>query len=216
MNPKIIRILEREKIVPMKKLESILFNINLPDRKAYQGSLLIAEPFLRECYFNHAVISLIEYNPSGTSMGLVLNKQTNYNLSDLISNVSRPDAIPVYCGGPMSCDRMYVVHRLGDIVPGSRLIANGLYVGGDFEMLVDYVNSDMPLEGYVRFCLGYSGWGAGQLDEELRKKVWAVASVSDTENLLAGSEDAYWHRQVKQMGRDYRGWLYHPQNPRMN
>ena len=109
-----------------------------------------------------------------------------------------------------------MVHRLGDIVPGSRLIANGLYVGGDFEMLIDYVNSDMPLEGYVRFCLGYSGWGAGQLDEELRKKVWAVASVSDTENLLAGSEDAYWHRQVKQMGRDYRGWLYHPQNPRMN
>lgn len=200
----------------MKKLESILFNINLPERRAYQGALLVAEPFLRECYFNHSVICLIEYQSAETSMGLVLNKATNYHLSDLVSSVTRHESIPVYCGGPMSCDRMYVIHRLGDMIPESRPIAGDLYVGGNFDILIDYVNSGMPLDGYVRFCLGYSGWGAGQLDEELRKNVWAVAPISDSAKLLTGSEDGYWHRQVKQMGHDYRGWLYHPQNPHMN
>ncbi len=200
----------------MKKLESILFNINLPSRKAYPGAILVAEPFLRENYFNHAVLCLIEHGQPGTSMGLVLNKQTNYMLSDLVSSVSRTDPVPVFCGGPMSCDRMYVVHRLNDIIPGSQRIANGLYVSGDFDAVIEYVNSGMPIDGYMRFCLGYSGWGAGQLNEELRKNVWAVAPVTDPAVLLTGSEDGYWHRQVKRMGKNYRGWLYHPQNPRMN
>lgn len=200
----------------MKKLENILFNIKMPVRRAFRGALLVAEPFLRECYFNHAVICLIDYGHSETSMGVVLNKLTNYDLSDLVGAVTRREAVPVYCGGPMSCDRMYVVHRLGDIIPDSIEIAPGVCVGGDFDAIIDYVNSGMPLDGYVRFCLGYSGWGVKQLDEELRKGVWAVAHITDAERLLTGSEDGYWHRQVRMMGTDYRGWLYHPQNPRMN
>lgn len=200
----------------MKKLEKILFNINLPNRKAYPGALLVAEPFLRESYFNHSVICLVDYERTGTSMGLVLNKLTNYSLSDLISSVDQGNHIPVFCGGPMSCDRLFIIHSLGEMIPRSRQIADGLYVGGDFDSVIDYVNSGMPIDGNIRFCLGYSGWGAGQLDEELHKKVWAVAPVSAPYRLLTGSEDSYWHRQVKNMGHNYRGWLYHPQNPRMN
>ena len=82
--------------------------------------------------------------------------------------------------------------------------------------MIDYVNSDYPIEGAVRFYLGYSGWDVGQLDDELKQNVWAVAPISDAENLLLGSDDGYWHGQVRTMGQKYKGWLYHPQNPALN
>ncbi len=200
----------------MNKIDQLLFSIDLPNRKAYSGALLVAEPFLRESYFNHAVICLVDYDKSSTSMGLVMNKMTNYMLSDLVSAVIRTEKIPVYCGGPMSCDRLYFVHTLGNIIPGAQPVTEGLYIGGDFDAMLDYVNSGYPLEGHLRFCIGYSGWGAGQLDEELHKNVWTVTPVTEPSTLLTGADDAYWHRQVRSMGHDYRGWRYHPQNPGLN
>lgn len=200
----------------MKRIEKLLFKIDLPNRHAYPGALLVAEPFLRESYFNHSVICLVDYDRHSSSMGLVMNRQTNYMLSDLISGIRHCEKIPVYCGGPMSCDRLFFVHTLGDIIPDSQPITEGLYVGGNFDTMLEYVNGNYPIEGYIRFCLGYSGWGAGQLDDELKRNVWAVAPVLNPSDLLCGSEDSYWHRQVKLMGQNYRGWLYHPQNPRLN
>ncbi len=200
----------------MNKIEELLFNINLPKRRAYRGVLLVAEPFLRESYFNHAVICLIDYCKGKTSMGLVMNKSTVYNLSDLVSSVTRKEPVPVYCGGPVSCDRLYFLHTLGDIIPDATPIGNGLYIGGRFKDIIDYVNADYLVEGNVRFYLGYSGWDIGQLDNELLENVWAVAPIVDAGQLLLGGDDGYWHDQVRSMGYNYRGWLYHPQNPRLN
>lgn len=201
----------------MKTLNSELFNIDLPKEKPGVGSLLVAEPFLRESYFNHAVICLIDYEDGEVSMGLVMNKSTSYCLSDLVSSVSREEPIPVYCGGPMSRDRLYFIHTLGDIIPGARSISDtGLYIGGDFNSLINYVNAGYPIEGNVRFYLGYSGWDAGQLDDELSKNVWAVAPIADDADALTGSDDGYWHGAVRRLGSDYRWWRYHPQHPYFN
>ena len=60
----------------MPDLDSSLFKINLPTGTPAVGSILVAEPFLREEYFNHGVISLVEYEPGKSAMGLVLNKPT--------------------------------------------------------------------------------------------------------------------------------------------
>ncbi len=200
----------------MKMLNSHLFNIDLPNEKPCAGSLLVAEPFLKESYFHHAVVCLVDYEDGEVSMGLVMNKSTDYFLSDLVGNVSREEPIPVYCGGPMSHDRLYFIHTLGDIIPGAKAIRDtGLYIGGDFDCLIDYVNAGYPVEGNVRFYLGYSGWDAGQLDAELRQNVWAVASLPDG-GVLTGSDDSYWHDMVRSLGKDYRWWRYHPQNPCLN
>ena len=79
-----------------------------------------------------------------------------------------------------------------------------------------YVNTGYPLEGFIRFFIGYSGWSREQLDEELESKVWAVAGCEDHHKLLTGAHDSYWHRYVKSLGTDFRGWLYHPHNPHCN
>lgn len=194
----------------------LLFNINISHPKAAVGRLLVAEPFMRDEHFRHGVICLVDYEQGGTAMGVVLNNRTSYTLDQLLESVEREN-IEVYCGGPMSVDRLFFIHTLGEIIPGARHIGGELYIGGDFDAMTDYVNSGYPVEGKIRFFVGYSGWSQNQLDEELEANVWGVAEVSDGgESLLTGGDDAYWHRIVRKMGKDYRGWLFHPQNVHAN
>ncbi|MDE6116442.1 MAG: YqgE/AlgH family protein, partial [Duncaniella sp.] len=193
----------------MIDFESLLFNIDInSERIPRSGSLLVAEPFLREQYFHHAVICLVDYEPRGTAMGVVLNNRTSYSLQDLVSAVTVKTPIPIYCGGPMSCDRLYFIHTLGDVIPESRKITEKLSIGGDFDALLSVLNDGYDVDGAVRFFIGYSGWSPGQLDEELLKSVWAVTDIRDVDSLLRGAEDSYWHKIVRQMGADFRGWLY--------
>lgn len=201
----------------MIDFESLLFNIDI-DKRAIPsvGSLLVAEPFLRERYFHHAVICLVDYEPRGTAMGIVLNNRTSYTLQDLLPSVTVKTPIPIYCGGPMSCDRIYFMHTLGELIPDSREISPGVYIGGDFEAVLSIVNDGYAVDGHLRFFLGYSGWDTEQLDGELLKNVWAVTDITSPERLLTGEEDAYWHRVVRGMGDRYKGWLYHPRNPHSN
>lgn len=202
----------------MNKIDDFLFNLHVPGGKVGPGSLLVSEPFLRESYFNHSVICVVEYGgKSESSMGVVMNKPTEYSLAELVKEIKRRDPVVVYCGGPVSTDRLYYVHTLGDdIIPGATKICDGLYIGGDFSAMVDYVNAGYPIDGNIRFYLGYSGWDAGQLDTELADNVWAVVPIKSPSKLLSGASDSYWHGLVREMGADYKGWLYHPQNPSWN
>lgn len=198
--------------------ESEIFNINIASPAIPRpGALLVSEPFLREDYFRHSVITLVEYEFGSTAMGVVMNHPTGYHLHSLIEGVRRKEEIPVFCGGPLSCDRLFFMHTLGnEIIPETNEVAPGLFMGGDFKAMKQYVNAGYPIEGYIRFFIGYSGWSREQLDEELASKVWAVAECEETHRLLTGSNDSYWHRYVRSLGDDFRCWLYHPCNPQCN
>lgn len=204
------------KFKQMKSIESFLFNIDIIKAKPYQGALLISEPFLRERYFNHSVICLTEYEKGKTAMGIVLNKTTMFHLQDLIETITTEEDIPIYCGGPLSCDRLFYIHTLGNIIPDSVKIIDGLYIGGNFDNIINYINCNWDTNKYIRFFIGYSGWDINQLDEELLKNVWAVAPINNIETLFEGEENAYWHKYVRTMGNAYKGWLYHPENPQSN
>lgn len=198
----------------MKNISTSIFNVATIKGEVRQGALLIAEPFLSESYFNHGVLSVIDYNPGEGAMGVVMNYRTANMLSDVFEEVDTAHDAPVFCGGPLGQDRLFFVHTLGpDIIKDSRAFADNLYVGGDFASVIDYVNSGYPLEGVMRFFVGYSGWSAGQLEDELSSEVWALSDMPhDTAQLLRGSGDHYWHRCVRNMGEPYRAWQLLPRN----
>lgn len=200
----------------LSNLDSSLFRINMPTRKPQPGALLVAEPFLREEHFNHAVISLIEYSAEKSAMGLVLNKPTGYTLGEAIDGINSNINIPIYCGGPVSCDRLFYIHSIGPQIPGSNPLANDLFIGGDFKAVKEYINLGLPTEGIIRFFVGYSGWNEGQLDEEISSHVWAVAPRPASSELLKDDGEAFWYHIVRSMGESYRNWLYHPLNPQLN
>lgn len=203
----------------MKNIPTDIFNLKTVKRQVEAGSIMVAEPFLGEKYFRHGVIAIIDHNGESGSMGVVMNNPSGYSLNELLDGVKPAHGIPVYCGGPVSLDRLYFIHSLGnEIIPGATEFAPNLWIGGDFEVVIDYVNSGYLTDGILRFFLGYSGWTAGQLEEEIDKSVWAVTS-SDTVSpyeLLNLHGDALWHRTVSRMGSPYRQWLLHPRDPRAN
>lgn len=200
----------------IENLDDVLFKIDIPTRKPQVGSILVAEPFLRESYFNHAVISMVEYEKGGSAMGLVLNKPTGYTMGEAIEGVDEEIDIPIFCGGPLSHDRLFYIHTLGDEFDGARQIAEGLYVGGDFDQVRSYINMGLPTEGKIRFFIGYSGWDPHQLDQEIDRHVWAVAPLSSNAEIFNEDGDSAWYRLVRTLGPKYRNWLYHPVNPQLN
>lgn len=200
----------------MTNIESFLFKTETKRQCPFQGGLLVAEPFLREDYFCHAVICIVNYEKGKSSMGIVLNKRTHYTLNELVPDIIVEYDIPVYCGGPLSCDRLYYIHVLGDTISDAEEIANGLYIGGNFEELISYINAGNETKNKIRFFLGYSGWDPLQLESEIKHNVWAVTNHHNNQDLLCGENDKYWHRYVKSMGDEYKGWRYHPENPQLN
>lgn len=197
-------------------LDKILFNIDISTMKPMEGSLLVAEPFLSDRYFNHAVIALIDYKEDGEVMGIVMNRTSGYTLGRLIEGFDDNIDIPVYIGGPMSSNRLFYIHRLGDIFSDSLEIMPGLWIGGDYGQVLQYIADGYPAEGLIRFFIGYSGWSAGQLESEIADHVWAVTTPLSAEQMITGNDDSYWHKVVRKMGPSYRGWQMHSMYPAAN
>lgn len=197
----------------MKNISTRIFDHTTLKEPVRQGSLLVAEPFLRESYFLHSVVTMVNYPGPEGPMGLVLNNQTNLTLSDVLDEVGPETEVPLYCGGPLSDDRLFFIHTLGEsIIPEAYEYAPGLFIGGDFDSIIEYVNNGYPVDGVVRFFLGYSGWGLEQLENELANDVWAVANgpgMSPAE-ILSLDGDSLWHRVVRALGSHYRNWQLHP------
>lgn len=202
----------------MKDITTDFFNVRTTaGGDVRQGAILVAEPFLKESYFNYGVLSLVDFNPDEGAMGVVMNYRTANKLSDILDGVRADNDAPVFCGGPLGQDRLFFIHTLGsDIISNAREYAPGLYVGGDFKAIIDYVNSGYSLDGVLRFFVGYSGWSRGQLEDELSDDVWATTDYDNPHDMLYGSGDAYWHRWVRRMGEPYRTWSLLPRNIHAN
>lgn len=196
----------------MIDIDTTFFSPVTEKRPVERGGLLVAQPFLEESWFRRGVISLIDYSESEGATGVVLNNGINYVLDDVLDDVEKGTDIPVYCGGPLSQDRLYFVHTLGsNILPGARQYAPGLYIGGDFDAAVQYINEGYPTDGLIRFFIGYSGWESGQLEQEIADGTWAtLPAPADPRSALTGDGYHFWHRAVRRLGSAYRSWRLVP------
>lgn len=188
------------------KIES---NNVLPDK----GKLLISEPFLQDANFGRSVILLIDHGEEGT-MGLIMNKQLPHIVNDFIEEFKYIDSIPLYRGGPVSTDTLFYLHNLSDI-KGSIPIDEGLYLNGDFSSIKRYILQGNPIEGNIRFFLGYSGWDAEQLQQEIKENTWLIGQA-DSDLLLNKSVKDLWKTSLRELGKKYETWSRYPQIPSLN
>ena len=181
-----------------------------------KGKFLIAEPFLKGDCFQRSVVFLVEHNEGGT-MGFVINKEEGvFDSGKLLDLFVDAGELPAYCGGPLEESDLFFLHCLGeDIVPGSVHIADGIYFGGDITAVLNYIAVGNPCEGAVKFFLGYSGWEAGQLKDELEQNSWLVAPAS-RELLFRSDETAIWRDALKPLGANYSLWEKYPLEPSLN
>ena len=192
-----------------------IFKITHNNLLPAQGSILISEPFLQDAYFQRSVVLLVEHNTQG-SMGFVLNKKTDLIVNTFFPELEEYPEIPIYLGGPVSANRLFFIHSLGDlIVPDSVKIKDRLYFDGDFEALQRYIQNGHSIEGKVKFFLGYSGWTEGQLGNEINKNSWVVSHAAK-ENVLLADGESFWKNSLEQLGSNYEAWTKYPKDPYLN
>lgn len=192
-----------------------IFKITHNNVLPFQGSILISEPFLQDKYFQRAVVLLVEHTPNG-SMGFVLNKKTELVVNSFFKELENLPDIPIYLGGPVSANRLFFIHSLGStIIPGALPINDELYFDGDFEAFKQYVLSGHPIEGKIKFFLGYSGWTKGQLREEINGNSWVV-SRAPNDSMIDAEGDHYWKKSLGQLGNKYKTWTNYPKDPYLN
>jgi len=195
------------------KINTNIFRIETNHVAPKQGHILIAEPFLSGSYFNRSIIIITSYSEKG-AVGFILNKKVDYPVEDIFVDFPDFDS-EIHIGGPVGTDSIYFIHTLGDMIPGSVLIKEKLYLGGDFTALKRQIQLGLVEHNQVRFFLGYSGWDAGQLEEEIAENSWLVADISQ-DDLMSLEENTMWSETVRAMGGRYSMWENFPENPSLN
>lgn len=194
----------------MKKLNLSFQN----DEIAKKGSLLISDPFMDDHYFGRSVVLLCEHNQEG-SFGFVLNNYIELDLHKLDEKF--PDiAARLSIGGPMSKENLFFIHRLGQQIQGSTIIAPGIYYGGDFDQLTQLLKENALLKNQVRFFIGYSGWSIGQLEEELKEKSWIPVSNIPLDMIFNTDDIKLWSNCLELQGERFRMMSKFPVNPMDN
>ena len=196
-------------------LKDILFS-PFPTATPHMGSLLVSEPLMNDNYFSRSAILVLDEPEDGGHFGLILNKPTDMTLKDLMPEWEGGSRIPIYCGGPVDLQRMFLLHTLGDTLGSCAEVLPGVYVGADLDKIIDYIDNGGEVDSKLRFFLGYCGWSPGQLAGEINGKTWAVNALPKCDNLLKGDGVEFWSREVRDLGEDYRGWLFVPLDPSLN
>lgn len=181
-------------------------------QKPAKGKLLIAEPFLRDPNFERSVVFLCEHNERGT-FGLVFNQSTSLCLNDVLREPVANN-LPVYLGGPVEQNTLHFLHRL-PLIEDSIPVGEGLFWSGDFEQLTTLLNIGKITEQDIRFFIGYSGWSAGQLEEEIQKNAWIV-SESDLNFIFDTPVEQFWRAVLRRMGGQYRVMSHYPIDASLN
>jgi putative transcriptional regulator len=146
------------------------------------NQFLIAMPGMADDTFAGAVIYLCEHTEKG-ALGLVINKPIDIKLKNLFEKVEltldRADLadVPVYFGGPVQTERGFVLHeRLGGEAGEGGHYNSSLQIPGGLEMTTSKDVLEALSHGAgpkkILVTLGYSGWSAGQLEEEIGRNGW--------------------------------------------
>lgn len=169
------------------------------DAQILRHGLLVAEPYMEDPHFKRAVVVLCEHSREGGTLGFILNKPLNMRLNALMADFPDFDT-EVFYGGPVATDTLHYLHCLGDLLPDSVQLAPGLYWGGHFDSLKTLVETEYITPRDIRFFLGYSGWGAGQLHEEMRESSWLLGHVHANYVFKSRPNDGLWAEVLQQEG----------------
>jgi putative transcriptional regulator len=177
------------------------------------GILLIADPFLKDPNFIRTVILLCDHQEAG-SFGFVLNKNYDHTLEELVSGAEGLQ-IPVYFGGPVQMDTIHFLHQFPDMIPGGLEIRDGVFWGGDFEAAIEQLRIGKIDKHKIRFFIGYSGWGNGQLADELKEKSWLTV-IATRKLVFHKKMNDIWKDAIRHLGGDYEMMLNFPIDPQLN
>lgn len=178
-----------------------------PSSATLAGSLLLAHPAMRDPSFRRSVVLMSAHGDEG-AMGVVLNRPMSRRLGELSGEFALGPlaSVPLFSGGPVQKEQL-VLAAWQTRSDGFRLFF-GIEPDKAVQLLAD--------EGtHVRGFFGYSGWSAGQLENEMKTGTWVVADVP--EDLLTQTQDVgLWRTVLGREGAEWRLLAGEPDHPELN
>lgn len=169
------------------------------------GKLLIAMPGIGDPRFSRSLILVCAHEPD-YAMGIVLNKpMDDLTLPQLLSQLGIDQDIRVpdraiLNGGPVGTDRGFVVHTEDFHSDGATMdIADNICLTATRDILTAIASNDAPRESMM--ALGYSGWGAGQLETEIAQNSWIIGDLH-ADLVYSDQHSSKWERALDHLGID--------------
>ena len=160
---------------------------------------LIAVPQMEDANFSRSVVLMVEHGPDG-AMGIVFNRPSEVTLAEVGRSHGvdvHPTAGTAFVGGPVQRDRGFILHRRAD-VPDSVQVSDGIYLSVSSDSLKPLLEGN-PAE--YRLCLGYAGWGPGQLEREVMVGSWLTGSAS-AKRVFETPPGRVWDLAIRDLGVD--------------
>lgn len=148
-----------------------------------KNHFLIAMPTLADPNFFHTVTYICEHNDQG-AMGIVINQPVDLTLADVIEHLGLPYREGehlqqiIYRGGPVETERGFVLHNPIGHWDSSLAITETMALSTSNDIVEAMAQGNGPSQCLV--ALGYAGWGAGQLEQEIAENSWLSAPASES------------------------------------
>jgi len=146
----------------------------------FTGHFLIAMPGMVDPHFAHTLTYVCEHSDEG-ALGIVVNKPINMKLAALFEqiDIELPDPqlrdTPIHFGGPVQVDRGFVLHRPLGNWQSTLAISDDLGLTTSKDVLEALSRGEGPRD--VLVSLGYAGWSAGQLEQEIAQNAWLTVAA---------------------------------------
>lgn len=171
-----------------------------------KNHFLVAMPSLIDSFFYHSVVYLCDHDEDG-AMGVIINRPTRITMQELfqhlkIRNNSEPvQEMPVLFGGPIQKEQGMVLHQgRGTGEWKSTLdVDDNLFLTTSSDILEALGTDSGPEKSLV--TLGYAGWEAGQLEQEIRANDWLTVPA-DNHTLFDVPAEDRWQKAAQQIGVD--------------
>ena len=167
------------------------------------NQLLVAMPAIADPNFSHSVTLVCEHSERG-ALGIVINRPLEMKLSEVLEqlSLSTEDArlrdMPVLAGGPVQRDRGFVLHRPGPQPWESTMpVSDTLCVTTSRDVLAAMAEGKGPAQAVI--ALGYAGWEAGQLEEEVLQNAWLTVPCDDA-LIFELPYEQRWHAAARLLG----------------
>jgi len=174
------------------------------------GQILIAMPAMEDPYFSKSVILVCNHDQDG-AMGMILNHPLQLNVGDLFEqldmecHVQQQQERQVHFGGPVQVERGFVLHTPATEFKTTLDLSEGLAMTSSKDILEAAARDEAPQDMFI--ALGYTGWSAGQLEEEIQANTWLTLPLADDQQLhklifkLPNDDKLTWAMQ--QLGVDF-------------
>ena len=185
------------------------------DHEYGAGSFLIANPVLPDPNFSRTVVLLCNHDQEG-SFGLVVNRKSDLKAPDIFagSDVLEFYSKDIFIGGPVQQSQVFFLCRLTEPFPGLEEVCAGVHLGMSRDVLEEVVQNIENPQDDLRFYLGYSGWGSGQLAGEMDQRSWLTCDA--TKEFIFQNPNDVWANAVRSKGKEYEYLLNAPVDPRCN